>query len=434
MRRALLLTLLCLGVPGCAGTPDVADGTAAPPGPTIVDAEVGEAIAFVRATGTPVDATFRKEQLPALVAAARKLGVPLRVVEVGDEQGASAAVAITPLLVYQNHRGRSIFQGRTTRSYRFLNFLRTARYVPQGPEPLRREEVLVRRAGRSTVAVKLKVTRLAGTQPPGFDPQVFQRHAQVGIQAGFARLSHEHHVDLGRADRTYYADFYPYRDAGGQLHVSVALYSQFNCDIPVFQPLDSPSSGDFDAVGKVFHRAAARLQEAVLASIESPTDGDGFDAMPASVPAVEWHDIGLTLPERPADAADRNVTVELVSAWELPPPADGDPPRLQFEFLPPLDYYSGEVTDVRCTLELDAELTLRSLRAEVIANATTVTMGEEMLDDSLQAPDTLHTARHPEARFVVECAEADPGRLAFGATVTVTVCLRHEHYTRFGHA
>ena len=35
-------------------------------------------------------------------------------------------------MVYQNHRGRSVYQGRTTTPERIRNFIRTSRFVPPG--------------------------------------------------------------------------------------------------------------------------------------------------------------------------------------------------------------------------------------------------------------------------------------------------------------
>ena len=60
---------------------------------------------------------------------AEQLAIPLRVIDAS--RGAPAEVLITPLLVYQDHRGRSFFEGRYVNIEKVRLFVRTARHVPQ---------------------------------------------------------------------------------------------------------------------------------------------------------------------------------------------------------------------------------------------------------------------------------------------------------------
>ncbi|MEL6986048.1 MAG: hypothetical protein AAFO29_26700, partial [Actinomycetota bacterium] len=67
-------------------------------------------------------------------------------------------MGITPLVAYQNHRGRSIYQGRYATLDRVKNFVRTSRFLPQGDEPLVRGGLPVWDLGQAKVGTPVKVT------------------------------------------------------------------------------------------------------------------------------------------------------------------------------------------------------------------------------------------------------------------------------------
>jgi hypothetical protein len=79
-------------------------------------------IIFTQPDGSAVESFFRENHLPQIRKIAQEMGVS--VYEVDARKGSPAEVAITPLIVYQNHRGRSIYQGRTTTPTRIRNFIR----------------------------------------------------------------------------------------------------------------------------------------------------------------------------------------------------------------------------------------------------------------------------------------------------------------------
>ena len=63
--------------------------------------------------------------------------------------GAPAQIVITPLVVFQNHRGRSIYQGRYDTLDRVRNFVRTSRVIPQSKQRLDRRDTLLWSEGRA---------------------------------------------------------------------------------------------------------------------------------------------------------------------------------------------------------------------------------------------------------------------------------------------
>ena len=182
---------------------------------------------------SPVSKTFRQRRLPLIEKLAQTLGVDLRVVDAG--KGSPSTVRITPLIVYQNHRGRSIYQGRTTTLERIRNFIRTSRFVPQGEAPNRRENIPIWQEGRSRIWSPLKVAAVTGTSPKGYIHDIFLAQALENIEKGFNKFQVQKSVDLGRADRGFYMDFNPWLSKDGTLYLSLVLFSQFDCKVPVFQ-------------------------------------------------------------------------------------------------------------------------------------------------------------------------------------------------------
>ncbi|MFZ2041294.1 MAG: hypothetical protein WAV08_11410, partial [Desulfobacterales bacterium] len=298
--------------------------------------EAEQLIVFVQPGLSEVDRVFQSEQLPAIRKVASDLGVPLHVVAAGS--GAPAEIAVTPLIVFQNHRGRSVYQGRTTTPGRVRNFMRTSRFVPQGEAPNHREQIPVWPNGRSRVWAPLKVAAVTGTQPAGYSHEAFLEEALESIGRGFGHFQFQPVVDLGRADRGFYMDFYPWLAPDGTLYLSLAVYSQFDCEFPIFEKKQDPLIGPWKERRKLFEQAAALLEAAVVRQIGSPASGDAFEPVAAAVPRLSWEEIGFPLPAAPARAAaDNTPEVALARVWTLEGPGPEDPPIVQFRFQAPLD-------------------------------------------------------------------------------------------------
>ncbi len=133
--------------------------------------EVQQLIIFVQPDVSPLATSFRQRRLPQIEKLAQTLGVDLHVVDA--RKGSPLTVGVTPLIVYQNHRGRSIYQGRTTTPGRIRNFIRTSRFVPQGKEPNRRENIPIWQEGRSRIWAPLKVAAVTRTTTEEYNHDLF---------------------------------------------------------------------------------------------------------------------------------------------------------------------------------------------------------------------------------------------------------------------
>jgi polyisoprenoid-binding protein YceI len=405
-----LLPLL-LGAPACGAAP-----------------EAEQLIVFVQPGLSEVDRVFSDSQLPAIGEVASAMGVPLHVVAAGN--GAPAEVAITPLIVYQNHRGRSVYQGRTTTPGRIRNFMRTSRFVPQGEAPNRRERIPVWSNGRSQTWAPLKVASVTGTQPAGYRHEAFLEEALESIGRGLTHFQFQPAADLGRADRGFYMDFYPWLSPEGTLYLSMALYSQFHCKAPIFEKKQDPLVGPWKERRKLFEQAAALMEAAVVRQIRSPETGDAFDPVADTLPSASWEQIGFPLPAAPSQAAAESAfDVALARVWTLEKPGPDDPPMIQFRFASPLDNYAGEVKDAAGQFSLVKTLALEGTTGLVeIDTRSAVTMGEPVLDEAIRGSALLGVRTFPHARFVVEAISSDGQPLSYGrltpAAVTGTFTLK----------
>ena len=398
-------------------------------------------VVFTRSdAGSAVAEHFASATQPALAALAQGLGVRLTVVDVA-EAGAPAEVGLTPLIVFQNHRGRSVYQGRTDTLDRVRNLVRTARFRPQAAAVLELPGVPFARRGRMTLATPIKVTALSGVLPPGLDPQAFGERAAGWVRdaaaARGARAARP--ARLGRSDRQFYLDFHPHLSADGVLSLGVAVYSQFHCHEPVFEQVQTPLQGAWDDRAALFGRAYNRLMDAVEGVVARSTLGDGFDPVPADAPVVTWAALGLALPPAPVNASPPPVAINhWPTEWVMVASGPGQRPAVQFAFAAPLDAYRGEATRVsgRLTLGQGAE-GADGARGGVIGGATgrfsadpaSVTMGEADLDAEIRA-SMLDVIRHPESFFVLERTEARAVAPDFGVLAPAVL---HGRFTMKGH-
>ncbi len=375
-------------------------------------------IVFTQPTASPLAERFESDALPQLRKLAVELGVELVTIDV-SQRGAPEAVKLTPLIAFQNHLGRSVYQGRYETLDRVRNFVRTARFMPQGEELLEKSLLPVRKIGRTSLAAPIKITALGGAQPDSFDADAFNTEMIRSLASAMPGFTLADRVTLGRSDRLFYADFHPYRADDGTLYVSTELYSQFHCHEPVWSGLQSPAVGQWDKRAEVFAQAAQQLAQEIDAQLATSTLGDGFDALGAAVPVVSWESLGLPLPPKPQGAAGVAVSVALVSDWVIDTAAQHARPAVQFAFPAPLDGYAGEVARITGTLTLGSNLTLANSTGRFVADPATVTMGEPDLDDAIHST-MLMVDDHPEATFELLSVEASDAAMSFN-TVTPAI-------------
>ena len=362
---------------------------------------------------------FASKALPRLRALAAARGIAL---ELRDARaGAPDEVHATPLLVYQDALGRSIFRGRYTDLDRIAQFLRTVRAGPLANADTSHENMAVWRRGRTVVIAPIKITALTGVMPKPYDERAFAERARRAILSGLRRFRFERRVVTSPSDRAFYMDFHPYRDAAGSLYVSTAIYSGFNCVEPAFVAFDEPVKGAWASPDEVFARAGKMLEDRVAQLAVSSEAGDAFDPVPDDTPSLTWAALGLTLPAAlPAAAAKAAAApFSLPRRFVVADAAIGDPPRLQFRFAPPLDSYNGEVGKLTGTIVLGDGSRLRGASGTLDAATASVTMGSKALDAELRKA-MLRADSFPNARFVLDPVEAEGGALAPGVPAPFT--------------
>ncbi|MEM1107242.1 MAG: YceI family protein [Planctomycetota bacterium] len=390
-------------------------------------------IVFVQPGASLLAERFSDETLPELEALAESSGAELTVIDIGQSaegKRVPGGVGITPLIAFQNHLGRSIYQGRYETLDRVRNFIRTSRFLPQGDEPLVRKELPVWNLGSAKVATPIKITDLVledGASGDGID--VSAEALADAIGGADPRFNWADRVELGRSDRLFYTDYYPYLAADGTLYVGLALFSQFHCHDPVFTLTDGSLNGPATDADEVFARGAKIFADEIARQLKESDLGDGFDVLPEVTKTVSWEDVGLPLPPKPEGAsAEALANVELVQEWTIDEAAQAFRPAVQFKFPAPLDAYSGEASSVFGTLTLGEGLSLEGSRGRFAADPASVTMGESELDSAIHAT-MLEVESFPESYFELERVETEFAQPAFG---TVAAAVLHGSFTMKG--
>lgn len=375
-------------------------------------------IIFTQAKNSKLSETFEFKFLPEIQNLTDNLGISLHVIRA--KTGAPDEVAITPLIVFQNYRGRSIFQGRYTDLNTIAHFIRTSRAIPQGRALNQQENIPVWRHGRAVIAAPIKITKLAGALPKGYDEEVFKEVAKRAILNGFSKFQEEKTVVLRRTDRSFYMDFYPYL-SNEELMVSLALYSQFNCIEPVFVRFENPVRGKWGNFERIFSEAGKIFEEEVLQQIRASTIGDGFNPISSSVPLKSWEELGLALPNPSKEEKSQAVTdVQLAKHWVVDDSDNSDSPRLQFRFLPPMDSYAGEATDLTGELHLGDDPDFESTNGWIEVTINSSTMGSKDLDATIHTK-IIKIRKYPKARFTLTKIEGAGLPLAFGEIAQIDV-------------
>lgn len=373
--------------------------------------ETDQLIVFSQENISPIDTTFQRDRLPEIRRLAEQMGVSVHIVDAG--KGSPKEIAVTPLIVYQNHRGRSIYQGRTSTPARIRNFIRTSRFIPQGNTPNQRKNIPIWEMGRTRVWAPLKVTRLVGSVPDNFDHGAFASETRHSIVTGFKNFELQKRIDLGRADRGFYMDFYPYLSGDDTLYLSVALFSQFNCKEPVFK---KKLQGPWNDRNRLFRRSATVLETAVSQIIQNPQSGDSFDPVAETSPEKGWEEIGFPLPPQPPKkelGLPSGVTPP--RRWVYVEPGPMDPPMIQFRFPAPLDSYAGEVKRISGEFNLSETLGLSGAGGFIeIDTRSAITMGNAILDEVIRGSIMLDSKTHPTATFVITSIESSDQGITFG--------------------
>lgn len=370
-----------------------------------------EIIIFLQSKSSPVAEQFNKRTLAEINKIAKSMQIPVTIKDA--LRGAPSEVTITPMIIFQNHHGRSIYQGRATTVRRIRNFIRTAKVISQKDVSNPRKMIPVWRIGRARIWAPLKVSNVTGTLPDGHNHKEFIQNAMNSINEGFRHFKLEKSVELDRGDRGFYMDFYPWRAEDGTLFLSVALYSQFDCKEPIYK---TKNIGSWEDRRQLFQQAARLLEDQVKEQMADPARGDGFDCVPSDVPYRTWEELNLALPKAPLrHKKDRPAHFDLPQKWELARPAPNDPPLILFHFPAPLDRYRGEVVEAAGRLTLPEKQNLKNAEGFIeVDTSSAVTMGEPALDEAIKGSMMLYAKKFPAARFEIASIGSKSRAFEFG--------------------
>ena len=398
---------------GCAGTTDRSNATAEPPPP---EPDGSSLVLFLQRDGSEAARAIEDSFLPTVETIGREFGSAVVVVDA--REGAPEEIAATPLLVYQNHLGRSIYVGRFTTPDRIRSFVRTAQRIPASDTRMVREDVAVKQVGRARIVAPDKITDLAGTPPFSLEAGRFRDEARAALIDGMDGFERVDRIELTRSDRSVYVDVYPYRSSEGWLYLSGAAFSQFHCHEPRWRFDGENLAGRWDERTELFTEAGRRFAEQIEWILGETGGEDVYRPLAATTPVRSWDDLGLPLPPAPPNAAPAIGSGELPRAWTLAPVDDPAAlPPVGFRFPAPLDTYSGDARGVRGTLTLGGE---ESFTGAFTVATSSVTMGEPDLDAYIHGAQVLQVADHPEASFTVERGTAIGG-VEWGKSTPITV-------------
>ena len=333
-------------------------------------------------------------------------------------KGIPEEITTTPAIVYQNYLGRSLYAARYAELNTIKNFIRTARSVPHKKGLLPKEDILIYKNGRASIAAPVKITDLSGEVKKGFDQEAFKDNATEAISKSMSKFHATKQIDLAPSDRQFYMDFHPYVQQDGKLYLSLALFSQFNCIIPVFQQFDRPLIGKIEDYSRLFEKGAKILQDEILQQLNTSKIGDAYSPIPVNIAIPTWEDLKLNLPKK--SEKEISVTSNLIlrtGNWTVTGVIDNQTPLIQFRFAEPLERYAGEVQKMsgKMTIDENGKITAGDFTVPV----KSLTMGIESFDAKI-FKSYLKASRFPNASFTFQDIEKHEV-LAFGQTTQVTI-------------
>ena len=333
-------------------------------------------------------------------------------------KGVPEGITTTPAIIYQNYLGRSLYAARYAELNTIKNFIRTARAVPQKEGLLPKENILFYKEGRAQIVAPIKITDLAGASPKGFDQEAFKSKAIEAISESMTDFRRVEKMDLMRSDRQFYMDFHPYVQEDGKLYLSLALFSQFNCIIPVFRQFETPLIGEMEDFSCLFEKGAKILQKEILNQLNNSKIGDAYAPIPVNIAMPTWGDLNLSLPLKTETTVELNQDLSLRTGdWNAAGVIDNQTPLIQFRFAEPLERYAGEVQKMsgKMTIDTNGKITA----GDFIVPVKSLTMGIESFDAKI-FKSYLKAGRFPNASFTFQDIGSHEA-LAFGQTTQVTI-------------
>lgn len=371
-----------------------------------------ELIIFSQAT----DQHFLEHTLPKIADYCKEKGIQL--IEKNVDDGTPENIVSTPVIVYQNYRGRSIYTSRYAEFSTIKNFIRTSRVVAQSTAKNQWQEVLVWQNGRTKIVAKTKITDLKGKNLAKTIQTNLQNQTQKALIKGMSQFIQQQETKLSKTDRVFYLDMHPYQDAAGNFYLSLELYSKFSCKTPVFTNFSQPLKGTVDNFEALFEQAGLIFQQEITRQMTESEIGDAFTPIAENILMVTWKDLGLALP--PAPVMDINwvdIPETLPTDWVFKSAMDEETPIVQFRFIAPLDRYVGEIRKITGQLKLSEQQVLES--GNFVADMQSLTMGMEDFDKNVLGK-YIKAYKFPASSFTFSNI-VEPASLRIGETTFIKV-------------
>lgn len=354
-----------------------------------------EAATLIIFLQTQKDQHFIQSTLPKLVDFATERGI--EVIQRDASQGLPQVITSTPAVIFQNHRGRNIYAARYTSFSTLQNFIRTSRRISFEEKDNCKTDLATFQSGRSQVGASLKLTALTGEVTSDYDAKIFEEKAKQAILQGLTSFQKRATTCLRKTDRLFYIDFHPYRDSQGKLYLSGAIFSQFNCIIPIWSNFDRPQETSYEDFESAFSLLANQMEEIILRQLLEAKNGDAISFVETSVPIKEWATLDLDLPPAPIGSVPITaVDFDWSEQWKFHGPIDDFTPVVQFRFPEPLERYAGEVTALKGQLTTTPDHQLLSGDFEVATKS--LTMGIADFDTKVHK-DYIKVKKYPRSSF-----------------------------------
>ncbi|MEL6141712.1 MAG: YceI family protein, partial [Bacteroidota bacterium] len=330
--------------------------------------------------------------LPELKQIADELDINLELLPA--DKGVPAEITATPAFVFQNERGRSIHAGRHLDLDAVRIFLRTNLLSPRTVTSDDRQAVLTQKNGRQTTIIPLKLTELTGntTQSLPENTAAILQQCIYEVHTSTTPFVVEKQIALQPTDRRFYLDVHPYANEQGELALSYAIFSQFNCHEQLTDNFGEPIVVAMDQLTEGLCQLAQQAIEQIAHYRTDAVLGESPNPLPISTPAGNWIELGWELPIAASVPDTEARPVYFSKSLQRIAPIEKGTPRLQFNFPAPLDRYAGTVSDVNGQLSFSEDG--RLMNGDFKVAVSSLTTSNAGLDDYILGK-ALNTKRFP---------------------------------------
>ncbi len=323
---------------------------------------------------------FQKNVLPEIKKMTAQDKISLKVID-----DLPSDVKFTPSLYFQNYKGRSLYLGRYNNLKKIKKFITTTKIIPQTSQIATIENTHVLSKLNYNLFVRLKITDFSGVIEQGFDQSKFKKRIQQILTQKFNLIKFKSLIEQKTGDRTFYFDIYPWKSKNGDMALSLAIYSQFDCHNPVFSTKTS-LNGKIESLDTLVSSAAQLLETELLNILSSSPQGDALNII-KEISHKKWSEIGLSLPKKPEGIKDIDPSkLKVVQKWKYSKKVnDSKTPAVFFNFPAPLDHYQGQILDSDAHLVLNDRNEFVNVTGLGVVDTTSLDMGDDSLNDTARS-------------------------------------------------